>query len=324
LVGAFSIVVIGIQNDLTAALAAASLLILMAIVVGLFRPGYAFLEGKESARTRKQVLGLFGVAFVGIAIIAPKDGESSDSGPPDVRDSASSLQAPRKTDRWSKDLARAETALRDGKWERAKELVAGFPQEHARYSEAKTVADHAGFLLSAERMLNQDGKLDQAELEWAPDELRGERYLTMAKRAGALFIIEPSAGLKKNLMLGDFVFLVPEVRFYKTIGREGYASRADGVYLGVVIIQKNTGSRTVSIGPSNFTLADNAGNRFEFSDRAMASAEMSGMKVLDYAQAHPGVQSSGVIFFEVPDRATEYTLLVREPHGGALGKIRLK
>lgn len=186
-----------------------------------------------------------------------------------------------------------ERAIALGDWKAARKAVARIPSD---------VADRPRLDIAIEQGTER-AKLETAQPD--PEEATPEP----APEENAKPTFSP-VKLRETLHIGDMGYLVHEIQFRKRIGNDFYDATADGVYLATVVSVLNNANRTTTFGPAAFELEDAAGNRYDYSERAMATAEMAGMKMLDYDQAHPGVQTGGVLIFEVPKRGKGYKLVI--------------
>lgn len=106
---------------------------------------------------------------------------------------------------------------------------------------------------------------------------------------------------------GDFTYVVDEIQWQKEIGNEFTKTKADGIYLLVALRVINGGKETKMLDNSMFKLTGKNNVTFETSTNAITAVELSGGKSLFLKQCQPGIASSGILAFEVPEKG-EYDL----------------
>jgi len=109
------------------------------------------------------------------------------------------------------------------------------------------------------------------------------------------------AKIGDSVQVGDFVYQVKEIAFAKKIGNEMTGKTADGVFLLIDLNVKNTGNKSATIDNSLFKLTDEAKTQYESSTEGTTALEMNGVNTLFLKQCQPGIATSGVLVFEVPE-----------------------
>ena len=102
--------------------------------------------------------------------------------------------------------------------------------------------------------------------------------------------------------VGNFSYVVNNIKFTKTVGDEFTRKKADGIFLIVSVTFRNNDSKEHTLDNSFFKLTDDNGTEFESSTDGETALEMEGKETLFLKQCNPNITKSGLLIFEVPEK----------------------
>ena len=105
-----------------------------------------------------------------------------------------------------------------------------------------------------------------------------------------------------QIEVGNFSYVVNDVRFTKTVGGEYDQKTADGYFIIVNVTFRNNDKEEHTLDNSFFKLTDDAGTEFSSSTDGESALEMSGKQTLFLKQCNPQITKSGLLIFEVPKK----------------------
>lgn len=101
--------------------------------------------------------------------------------------------------------------------------------------------------------------------------------------------------------VGNFSYVVNNIKFAKTVGNDFLQKSADGVFLLVSVTFRNNDNEEHTLDNSFFKLTDENGTEFSSSSDGSSALEMSGHETLFLKECNPHISKSGLLVFEVPD-----------------------
>ncbi|MCX6355104.1 MAG: ankyrin repeat domain-containing protein [Candidatus Aureabacteria bacterium] len=131
--------------------------------------------------------------------------------------------------------------------------------------------------------------------------------IDVLSKAGAL---EPPIGIGDKVAVGNFIYTVNGIKFYKTVGNEFTRKRADGVFLVIDLSILNRDSQTRTLDASMFKMLDTSGTEYNYSIDGSTALELSGVSTLFLKQCQPKIPTRGKLIFEVPNPTPVYILKV--------------
>jgi hypothetical protein len=102
--------------------------------------------------------------------------------------------------------------------------------------------------------------------------------------------------------VGNFSYVVNNIRFTKTVGSDYSQKTADGIYLIIDVTFRNNDKEEHTLDNSLFKLTDENGTEFESSSDGETALEMEGKETLFLKECNPNITKSGLLIFEVPDK----------------------
>ena len=111
---------------------------------------------------------------------------------------------------------------------------------------------------------------------------------------------------------GDLAFTVNSVDTAQTIGDSFTQKTAQGIYYILTVKIQNNGKSTQTINASDFTVVDNQGRKYDYSNDGQTAIEMSsGATSFFLQQIQPSLSVTGKIVFDVPASATGLKLMAQ-------------
>jgi len=135
---------------------------------------------------------------------------------------------------------------------------------------------------------------------------------------------ELTSSIGKESEVGYYTYTINKFEYKKTVGNEFTTQTADGIFLLVYLTIKNTSTETHTLDGSSFYITDQNDVKFEYSVDGSTALEMSGEESLFLKECHPRIKTSGVLIFEVPEKADYYLNLAGDFFGTSTVKILLK
>jgi hypothetical protein len=138
---------------------------------------------------------------------------------------------------------------------------------------------------------------------------------------------EQATNFKMNELAqnGDLAFTVTQAKDAKSLGNTYTKKDAQGVFKIITIKVENKGKETKTIDSSMLKLKDGQGRTFERSiDGQTAKGLSQGQVDLFLQQVQPSLSVTGEIVFDIPDDATDLTLLAKDSMFGKTIEIKLE
>ena len=136
----------------------------------------------------------------------------------------------------------------------------------------------------------------QASSQASADQPEPEMNQGTQQQAGAV-------GVGETLQVGDMAYTVRDVSYRSSVGNHYMEETTSGVFLILDVRIHNHGDETVTLSSTRFTLRDQRGREFRTSsDGGVALTSENDRTVLLMEEAQPGVATTGVLVYEVPNR----------------------
>jgi hypothetical protein len=115
--------------------------------------------------------------------------------------------------------------------------------------------------------------------------------------------------LGKQFTYGDAVYTVNRTGNVAEINSSSGKSIAAGIYILVYLTVTDQAAVPLELGPADFALVDSSGHLFTVDQKATgAASESDGLKDILTDSLQPGLSRQGVLAFDVPKDATEFSL----------------
>ena len=121
-----------------------------------------------------------------------------------------------------------------------------------------------------------------------------------------------SAKVGQTVNDGDLAFTVNSVDTAQTIGNSFTQKTAQGMYYILSVKIQNNGKSTQTINASDFSIVDNQGRKYDYSqDGQTAMEETDGSTSFFLQQIQPSLSVTGKIIFDVPASAAGLKLMAQ-------------
>lgn len=133
---------------------------------------------------------------------------------------------------------------------------------------------------------------------------------------GNLISVDYNGKKVKAALVDETIHLVEKVEHRRSIGNEYTRQTADGEYLIVRLLVRNDSKKTRTIGASQMSILNGAGQEFQSSSEGSTALMMTGDKSAEFllTQVQPGLEKRISIVFDVPPGSKNLKLKV--PSGG--------